>query len=111
MKSKDIKFGLCISSISLWAIVAFYFGWLKLFYFVASISALLYFISVVLYLVYSDTYLQRLYYILCFIIYVEIGYLLSGAQFSGVLLGCCFATIIGLIEYVYKNRKGDSKID
>lgn len=91
------------------AIITFFKNWKELFYILSSIIALLWAILLIAYLWASDSVRIKIYYIIITVIYWEIGYLITGSLFEGLLLGICFSPIVGVLEYVYRKTLSRKK--
>ena len=53
----------------------------------------------------NKSLLYRIFQIILCLIYIEVGYLLTGKVFRGVLLGFSMIPFLAVIEYLIKSKK------
>ena len=90
------------------AIISYFKHWTVLFYIISAIIAFLWIILLIVYLWAADSMRQKLYYIILSFIYWEVGYLITGSFFDGLLFGICLSPIVGVFEHIIsriRNKK------
>lgn len=103
--NKTIIFYLPFIVLSILSFAGYYLGWDVIFYISSSLIAVFYIILLLLGLFTNQSLLYRIFHITLCLIYIEVGYILTGELFRGVLLGFSIIPFIAVIEQLIKREK------
>ena len=103
--NKTLCFYLTFIFLSILSFAGHYLGWDVIFYISSSLIAVFYIFILMLGLFANKSLLYRIFQITLCLIYIEVGYLLTGEVFRGVLLGFGIMPFLAVIEYFIQRIK------
>lgn len=103
--NKTVIFYLPFIILSILSFTGYYLGWNVMFYISSSLISVSYIFILMLGLFTHRSFLYWIFQISLCLIYIEVGYLLTGELFRGILLGFSIMPFLAVIELIIKREK------